>query len=101
MEKLKPHYDLTDIKSAFADPSQLNRTFVATQGAQRLGLVSQQIVDVIQSLAHSDFDKSMTSHASHTIWQDVYKPNMGEVPLYVKFTLDETGAFLLISFKEA
>ncbi|MGY6771420.1 type II toxin-antitoxin system MqsR family toxin [Komagataeibacter sp. NFXK3] len=58
MEKLKPHYDLTDIKSAFADPSQLNRTFVATQGAQRLGLVSQQIVDVIQSLAHSDFDKS-------------------------------------------
>ena len=43
----------------------------------------------------------MTSHADHTIWQDVYKPRAGNQTLYVKFTLDAQQTLLLISFKEA
>jgi len=33
VEKLRPHYLLTDIKAAFADPAKLNRSFVSKQGA--------------------------------------------------------------------
>jgi motility quorum-sensing regulator/GCU-specific mRNA interferase toxin len=101
MEKLKPHYLLADIKSAFADESSLNRTFTAKQGADDLGLDNQSVVGVIQSLASTDFEKSMTSLADHRIWQDVYKPVHGGRTLYVKFTRDARQSLLLISFKEA
>jgi len=43
----------------------------------------------------------MTSMADHTVWQDVYKPEVGDQTLYVKFTLDAEQNPLLISFKKA
>jgi hypothetical protein len=43
----------------------------------------------------------MTSQVDNKIWQDVYKPTVGDRSLYVKFTLDRQQEFLLISFKEA
>ena len=61
MEKRKPHYALTDIKAAFADPATLNRSFVSTQGADALRMDDAAVVAVIQALATADFDKSMTS----------------------------------------
>jgi motility quorum-sensing regulator / GCU-specific mRNA interferase toxin len=101
MEKQKPHYDLKAIKSAFADPKTLNRTFSSKQGADDLAMDDDAVVAVIQSLSGRDFDKSMTSIADHRVWQDVYKPRTGAQTLYVKFTLDIGGSLLLISFKEA
>ena len=59
------------------------------------------VVAVVQGLTISDFDKSMTSYADHRIWQDVYRPVVGGDELYVKFTLDAQGAYVLISFKKA
>lgn len=46
----------------------------------------------------SDFYKSMTTHADHKVWQDVYRPttNVGEV--YLKLTVVEN--VLIVSFKE-
>jgi motility quorum-sensing regulator/GCU-specific mRNA interferase toxin len=99
VEKLRPNYRLADIKSAFADSSRLNRTFFSMQGADDLGLDSQEVV--VQSLAQADFEKSMTSLADHRVWQDVYKPVHDGRTLYVKFTLDARQSILLISFKEA
>jgi len=93
-EKRKPEHDLANIKSAFADPKILNRTFTAKQGADALGMDDDAVVAVIQGLSPRDFDKSMTSMAAHRVWQDVYRPRVKERELYVKFTL-------LISFKEA
>jgi len=101
MEKRTSHYILADIQAAFADPAKLNRTFVSKQGAAALKMDDTAVVAVIQGLTHGDFEKSMTSYADHTIWQDVYKPAVGSRTLYVKFTLDAQGAYLLISFKEA
>jgi motility quorum-sensing regulator / GCU-specific mRNA interferase toxin len=101
MEKLKPHFALIHIKAAFGDPACLNRSFVSKQGADDLGMDDAQVVAVIQALTHADFDKSMTSAANHRIWQDVYKPKVGNRTLYVKFTLDAQGTLFLISFKEA
>lgn len=100
-EKSKPHYALSTIKAAFADPSKLNRSFVSKQGANDLGMDDAVVVGVIQGLSRADFEKSMTSHADHKIWQDVYKPCVDSQTLYVKFTLDARQALLLISFKEA
>jgi motility quorum-sensing regulator/GCU-specific mRNA interferase toxin len=101
MEKLKPHYELANIKAEFADPARLNRTYSSQQGADELDMDDVAVVAAIQGLSSSDFDKSMTSMADHRIWQDVYKPQVGGRKLYVKFTLNAQGALLLISFKEA
>ncbi len=101
MEKLKPHYLLSDIKAAFADPATLNRSFVSKQGADELKMDDEAVVAVIQALTSADFEKSMTSHADHRVWQDVYRPRAGSTTLYVKFTLDAMNTLFLISFKEA
>jgi motility quorum-sensing regulator / GCU-specific mRNA interferase toxin len=101
MEKLKPHYSLATIESAFADASSLNQSFVSKQGADDLDMDDAAVVAVIQGLSNSDFDKSMTSIADHRVWQDVYKPSEGGRNLCVKFTLDAQRAMFLISFKEA
>ncbi|MFE0755581.1 type II toxin-antitoxin system MqsR family toxin [Inquilinus sp. NPDC058860] len=89
------------IKAAFANPSTMNRTVVSKQGADALKMADAQVVAVIQALIPADFDKSMTSLANHKIWQDVYRPTTTGTSLYVKFTTDSMGAYLLISFKEA
>ena len=101
MEKRRPHFELSKIQAEFADVTRLNRTFNSKQGADELGMDDAAVVAVIQDLNSSDFDKSMTSIADHRIWQDVYKPRVGDRTLYVKFTLDARQAWLLISFKEA
>ncbi len=101
MEKRKPHYALADVKAAFADPAILNRSFVAKQGADAAGMDTAAVVATIQALALKDFEKSMTSHADHRVWQDVYRPRAAGTELYLKFTLDAQKALFLISFKEA
>jgi len=101
MEKRKPHFPLARVKAAFADPATLNRSFVSKQGADALNMDDVAVVEVIQTLASTDFDKSMTSHIDHRVWQDVYRPRIGDVELYVKFTLDARQALFLVSFKEA
>ena len=101
MEKRKPHYLLRDIKAAFADPAKLNRSFASKRGADDLGMDDEAVVAAVQALSMADFDKSMTSYANPKVWQDVYKPNIGKIELYVKFTLDSMNALFLISFKGA
>jgi motility quorum-sensing regulator / GCU-specific mRNA interferase toxin len=101
MEKRGPHYDLGAILAAFANPATLNRSFVSKQGATALGMDDAAVVAIIQTLKIADFEKSMTSHTDHKVWQDVYRPKTGGRELYVKFTLDSRHALFLISFKEA
>ena len=99
-EKRKPHHSLAVIKAAFADPAMLNRTMSSRSGAAALAMSDSDVVAVVQALSRADFDKAMTSHADHTVWQDVYKPTVAGRDLYVKFTLDARKMLLLISFKE-
>ncbi len=100
-EKRKPHYPLAAIKTAFASPASLNRTFSALEGADTLGMDDTDVIAVVQDLTNADFYKSMTSYAEATIWQDVYKPSKDGKRLYVKFTQNAQRDLLLISFKEA
>jgi len=63
-----------------------------------------QIVDVadmlsvILSLTSADFYKSMTTHADHKIWQDVYRPSTSAGDVYLKLTVIDD--VLIVSFKE-
>lgn len=57
------------------------------------------MIEVIQGLTNKDLQKSMTSKWNNAVWQDVYRPMRGPERLYVKFTLDAQGQYLLISFK--
>ena len=101
-EKRRSTHDLSAIKAAFATTASLNRTKVSTRDAAALGMDAAAVVTVIQALQYpADFDKSATAHHNPQQWHDSYKPMVDQRTLYLKFTLDDEGKFLLTSFKEA
>jgi motility quorum-sensing regulator/GCU-specific mRNA interferase toxin len=83
----RPQYQLKAVTAAFADPTRINRTMSATDGAEDLGMDEQAVVDVIGHLTVHDFDKSMPSEIEPAIWQDVYKPVIEGRELYIKICI--------------
>jgi motility quorum-sensing regulator / GCU-specific mRNA interferase toxin len=74
MEKRKPHYDLAVVQSAVRIRGSDAFTATALTGAHAMGLEIAQAIEVVCSMRRTDFYKSMTTHASSRIWQDVYHP---------------------------
>jgi motility quorum-sensing regulator/GCU-specific mRNA interferase toxin len=73
-------------------------THAARAGANELGLGLADMLNAVMALTPADFYKSMTTHADHTVWQDVYRPNTQAGDVYLKLTvLDD---LLIVSFKE-
>jgi motility quorum-sensing regulator / GCU-specific mRNA interferase toxin len=68
-------------------------------GAQAMGLETAQAIEVVCSMSRSDFYKSMTTHASSKIWQDVYHTETPAGIAYLKVTLRQDGS-IVIQFKE-
>ncbi|TWB09318.1 motility quorum-sensing regulator/GCU-specific mRNA interferase toxin [Nitrospirillum amazonense] len=99
-DKRKPTYDLEAFKAAFASVDKLNVTGTALRTAAGLGFGRTEIVATIQTMQRQQFYKSMTAHADHRVWQDVYHVPSDAGVLYVKFTADAVTEFLLLSFKE-
>ncbi|CAG0939372.1 mRNA interferase toxin MqsR [Candidatus Brocadiaceae bacterium] len=97
MEKHRPHYSLGVIKTLIAS-QKVRSTKTALVGAAALGLGFADMLAVINSLTAKDFYKSMTSHADHTIWQDVYRPLTSVGQVYLKLTVVDD--VLIVSFKE-
>jgi motility quorum-sensing regulator / GCU-specific mRNA interferase toxin len=56
------------------------------------------MLDVVMTLKPTDFYKSMTTHADHHVWQDVYRPNTVAGYVYLKLTVIDD--VLIVSFKE-
>jgi motility quorum-sensing regulator/GCU-specific mRNA interferase toxin len=80
------------------DEGNVRTTKAAREGGAALGMDFDSMIAVVMTLTTADFYKSMTTHADHRIWQDVYRPTtpMGEI--YLKLTvIDEV---LIVSFKE-
>lgn len=100
MEKRQPTYDLAAVKAAFSAADRLPLTGAALRSATALGFRREDIVELIQSMERRQFYKSMTSYRDHRIWQDVYHVPDAFGPLYVKFSVDKSGALVLLSFKE-
>jgi motility quorum-sensing regulator/GCU-specific mRNA interferase toxin len=70
----------------------------AREGAVALGLDFDGMLAVVMGLTKADFHKSMTTHADHRVWQDVYRPVTPAGEVYLKLTvIDEV---LIVSFKE-
>ena len=71
---------------------------MAAERAKALGLNFEGMVSVVKALTPQDFYKSMTTHADHRIWQDVYRPVTVVGEVYLKLTVIDD--VLIVSFKE-
>ena len=99
-EKRKPTHCLASFKKAFSEPDSVEVTRSAILGATALGLGTFEMNQVIQTMEGKHFFKSMTSHANHKMWQDVYHVPSEVGELYIKLTEGEVTEFKLLSFKE-
>ena len=99
MEKRTPHRKLSLVKE-LVKANKVGATASAFNGASELGIYTLSgMCDVVLSLTTANFDKSMTTHADHRIWQDVYKVlNQNGFDIYLKVTIIED--VLIVSFKE-
>jgi motility quorum-sensing regulator/GCU-specific mRNA interferase toxin len=73
-------------------------TVSALAGAAALGFDFDGMVAVVLALTARDFYKSMTTHADHRVWQDVYRPTTRAGEVYLKLTV--VDGVLIVSFKE-
>lgn len=97
MEKKTPHCPLPKVK-ALIDAGKIRVTANAVIGGEMLGMDRNAIVAVVKLLTMQDFYKSMTTHADHRIWQDVYHPSTPAGDVYLKLTVVDD--VLVVSFKE-
>jgi len=99
MEKRTPHCKLSLIK-ALVKAGKVRATASAYSGARQLGIHDlHSMCAVITTLSAADFFKSMTTHADHRIWQDVYHAmTNGGDEVYLKLTVIDD--VLIVSFKE-
>jgi len=99
MEKGTPHCKLPVVK-ALIEAGQVRATASAYSGARELGINGLAgMCAVVLALTPADFYKSMTTHADHHIWQDVYRAKTASgAEVYLKLTVIED--VLIVSFKE-
>lgn len=77
---------------------KVRATVTALAGGAALGFSFEQMAGIVGALTPRDFYKSMTTHADHRIWQDVYRPNTPAGEVYLKLTVIDD--VLIVSFKE-
>ncbi len=99
MEKRRPHYVLANMQAQIAVLGAAAFTKTALDGGQAMGLTTAEMLAVIAALERPDFYKSMTTHADHRVWQDVYHAMtpVGRVA-YVKLT--QVNERPVVQFKE-
>lgn len=96
MEKGTPHCKLSVVK-AMIEAGKVRSTMSALAGGAALGFDFKGIVGVVMALTPVDFYKSMTAHADHRIWQDVYRSSTPAGEVYLKLTVIDD--VLIVSFK--
>lgn len=97
MEKRTPHCKLSAVK-ALVEVGKVRSTVSALAGGAALGFDFEGIVGVVMALTPADFYKSMTTHADHRVWQDVYRHRTAAGEVYLKLTVIDD--VLIASFKE-
>ncbi len=97
MEKRTPHCNLLVVRNLLA-AGKVRATVSALAGGAALDFGFEEIVGVVAALTAHDFYKSMTTHADHRIWQDVYRPKTLAGDVYLKLTVIDD--VLIVSFKE-
>lgn len=97
MEKSTPHCKLSAVK-AMIQAGKVRPTQSALPGGAALGFNFEGIFGILMALTAKDFYKSMTMHADHKVWQDVYRPTTQADEVYLKLTVIDD--VLIVSFKE-
>ncbi len=97
MEKSTPHCKLAVVK-ALVNAGHVRTTKAAREGGAALGFDFDGMLAVVLALTTTDFYKSMTTHADHRVWQDVYRPITPAGEVYLKLTVIDD--VLIVSFKE-
>ena len=99
MEKHTPHRKLSQVKQLVSG-GLVRATASAYLGALELGIEDMDgMCAVVLSLTSANFYKSMTTHADHRIWQDVYHAQLSSGQgVYLKLTVIDD--VLIVSFKE-
>jgi motility quorum-sensing regulator / GCU-specific mRNA interferase toxin len=99
MEKKSPHCKLSVVKM-LVETGKVKATASAFSGERDLGIDNLAgMCSVVMSLTGSNFFKSMTTHADHRIWQDVYHATTASGDdVYLKLTVIDD--VLIVSFKE-
>jgi motility quorum-sensing regulator / GCU-specific mRNA interferase toxin len=97
MEKRKPHCSLPVIHE-LVEQGHVRATMTVLGGAAAMDLGFDDMLEVIRALTIDDFYKSMTTHADHRVWQDVYQPRTPAGDVYLKLTVIDD--VLIVSFKE-
>jgi motility quorum-sensing regulator/GCU-specific mRNA interferase toxin len=97
MEKRSAHCPLAVVKT-LVEAGRVRCTFSALAGGAALGFDFDEVVSVVMALSPTDFYKSMTTHADHRVWQDVYRPSTTAGEVYLKLMV--VGDVLIVSFKE-
>ena len=99
MEKSTPHCKLTAVKALIL-AGKVRATTSAFIGARDLGIYDLAgMCAFIMALVSDNFYKSMTTHADHRIWQDVYcHATRDGADVYLKLTVIQD--VLIVSFKE-
>jgi motility quorum-sensing regulator/GCU-specific mRNA interferase toxin len=97
MEKRSPHCPLSIVKTLIQQ-GKVRSTLSALTGGAALGFDFDGMLAVVLALTPKDFYKSMTTHADHKIWQDVYRPATKAGEIYLKLTVIDD--VLIVSFKE-
>ena len=97
MEKRKAHYPLATVRRLIAE-GRVSFTMSAVAGGAAMGLAAEGMQDVVSGLSNRNLYKSMTSHADHKNWHDVYHADTDRGVVYLKLTVVED--LLIVSFKE-
>ena len=99
METATPHCKLSVVK-ILVQSGRVSATASAFSCARDLGVNDLAgMCAVILSLSPAQFYKSMTTHADHQIWQDVYHAETADrLGVYLKLTV--INDVLIVSFKE-
>jgi motility quorum-sensing regulator/GCU-specific mRNA interferase toxin len=97
VEKRKAHYPLTKVKRLIKD-RRVEFTLTAVTGGAAMGFNANEMLDVVSNLENRNLYKSMTAHAGHTVWHDVYHADTPRGVVYLTLTI--VDRLLIISFKE-
>lgn len=101
MEKARAHYPLAEIQTEVAQRGAAAFTRTALCNGRAMGLTVAEMVAVVRALGQRNFYKSMTTHADHTVWQDVYHAmTPAGKEAYIKVTGTGAGQPPVIQFKE-
>lgn len=97
MEKNKPHYVLSQIKTLVRE-GHAHMTATARSTSAELGFTRAEVFAEIDRIFPGEFYKSMTTYRDHTVWQDVYHHQTDRGMVYIKLTV--LDGVLVVSFKE-